>query len=56
MGKLAICDKCKQLYDYKPETKYEGGMAYSTVTCNKCGYTKTITVNHVHYGNDAIKK
>lgn len=56
MGKMAVCDKCKKLYDYVPETKFEGGTTYITVTCNKCGYVKKTNVSHIHYGDDAIKK
>lgn len=56
MGKMAVCDKCKKLYDYVPETKFEGGTTYITVICNKCGYVKKTNVSHIHYGDDAIKK
>lgn len=55
MAKFAVCDKCKKLYEYIPETKYEGGMSYITVTCSHCGYVKTTNSNHIHYGNDGKK-
>ena len=55
MAEYAICDKCKRLYEYKPIVKNEGGNEYTTVTCDKCGYTKTTSRNHVHYGNDGRK-
>lgn len=55
MGKIAVCKNCGELYDYNPRIKYEGGISYTTVTCSKCGYTKTENTNYIHYGNDGIK-
>lgn len=52
MAKYAVCEKCGELYEYNPQTKYEGGTSYSIVTCSHCGYVKTTNRNHVHYGND----
>lgn len=28
MAKYAICEGCKQLVEYNPEHKYEGGISY----------------------------
>lgn len=55
MAKFAICDKCKKLYEYLPETKFEGGTSYTIVKCSKCGHIKTTNLSHVHYGDDKIK-
>lgn len=55
MAKYIICEKCKKLVEYKPETKYEGGTSYSTLICPECGYKKESSINHVHYGMDGIK-
>lgn len=52
MAKYAICAGCKKLIEYKPETKYEGGISYSTLVCPVCGYKKETNINHIHYGND----
>lgn len=54
MAKYAVCKKCGKLYEYKPQTKYEGGTSYSTVTCPHCGNVETTSRNHVHYGNDGL--
>lgn len=54
MAKYAVCEKCGKLYEYNPQTKYEGGTSYSIVTCNHCGHVKTTNKNHVHYGNDGL--
>lgn len=54
MAKYAVCEKCGKLYEYIPQTKYEGGTSYSTVTCPHCGNVKTTSRNHVHYGNDRL--
>lgn len=55
MSRLAVCEKCKKLYEYKPEIRYEGGITYSTVKCEHCGHIKESNKNHIHYGNDEIK-
>lgn len=52
MAQYAICEKCKKLIEYKPESKYEGGTSYVSLKCPYCGYVKTTTTNHVHYGLD----
>lgn len=52
MAKYTICEKCKKLIEYKPETKYEGGTSYFTLVCPICGHVKKSNVNHVHYGQD----
>lgn len=52
MAKYIICDKCKKLIEYITSTKYEGGTSYITTKCPECGYEKTISVNHIHYGED----
>lgn len=52
MAKYTICEGCKKLIEYKPDTKYEGGTSYSTLVCPLCGHTKKTSVNHVHYGQD----
>lgn len=55
MARYIVCEKCNELIEYKPETKYEGGMSYVTLICPLCGYRKDISTNHVHYGNDGKK-
>lgn len=55
MTKYIICDNCKQLIEYSPTYKYEGGTSYITMKCPKCGHEKTSSTNHVHYGNDGKK-
>lgn len=52
MARYAICDKCGKLYEYKPQIKYEGGVSHTTAKCDNCGYIKTTSKNHIHYGND----
>lgn len=52
MARYAICDGCKELVEYKPETKYEGGTSYTIFKCPKCGHVKTTSTSHVHYGMD----
>lgn len=52
MAKYIICEKCKKLIEYKPTSKYEGGMSYTTIKCPECGYEKTTSINHIHYGED----
>lgn len=55
MAKYVICEGCKKLVEYKPETKYEGGMSYTIFTCPECGHVKKTSRNHIHYGNDGLK-
>lgn len=54
MPTLAVCKKCKSLYDYKPVVKYEGGTSYTEVVCPNCGNVIRTNSNHVHYGNDGL--
>ena len=55
MAQYVICDKCKELVEYSPETKYEGGTSYTILTCPHCGYIKKSNRSHIHYGNDGKK-
>lgn len=55
MAEYTICEGCKKLIEYKPETKYEMGTSYIVLKCPFCGYTKTSNKSHVHYGNDGLK-
>lgn len=43
MAKYVICEGCKKLTEYKPETKMEYGNTYTVFTCPLCGYKKTTT-------------
>lgn len=52
MARYIICEKCKELVEYKPEHKYEGGTSYTVFKCPRCGCTKQTNINHVHYGMD----
>lgn len=52
MARYIVCDKCKELVEYKPETKYEEGTFYTIFKCPKCDHVKTTTINYVHYGLD----
>lgn len=52
MAKYIICDNCKKLIEYNPETKYEGGTSYTTIRCPLCGHVKQTSTNHIHYGLD----
>lgn len=52
MASYTMCDKCKEVVKYEPETKYEGGISYTTFICPKCGYVKSTSRNHIHYGLD----
>lgn len=56
MAKYIICGGCGNLIEYKPETKYEGGISYTTLKCPECGHIKKTNVNHIHYGNDGKKQ
>lgn len=50
--RLAVCNKCKKVFEYLPETKYEGGTSYSIVICPHCKNEKKNSTNHIHYGDD----
>ena len=50
--KLAVCSKCKKVFEYTPETKYEGGTSYKTTVCPHCKHEKKESTNHIHYGED----
>lgn len=50
--KYIVCEKCKKVFEYNPQIKHEGGTTYTTITCSKCGYTKTTNTSHIHYGED----
>lgn len=52
MAKYAMCESCKAVVEYNPETKYEGGISYTAFKCPKCGHIKKTNVNHIHYGDD----
>ena len=52
MAKYVMCEKCKKVVEYKPETKYEGGTSFTTFKCPECGHVKITSRNHVHYGQD----
>ena len=56
MASYAVCEKCKEVVEYKPEIKEEGHTTYTEFVCPSCGYVKQTTRSHIHYGNDAIKK
>lgn len=56
MAKYIICENCKKLIEYNPETKIEGGTTYTTLKCPFCGHVKTSSRNHIHYGNDGLGK
>lgn len=55
MTKYTICEGCKKLIEYKPETKYEGGISYTTLKCPLCGHIKQTNTNYIHYGDDGKK-
>lgn len=55
MSRYLICEGCKELVEYNPEIKYEGGTSYTVFKCPKCGYEKKSSINHIHYGNDGKK-
>lgn len=52
MARYVICEGCKKLVEYKPETRIEGGTSYTTFRCPGCGYVKNTSINHIHYGQD----
>lgn len=56
MAQYTICDNCKKLIEYKPETKHEGGISYTTLVCPLCGYIKETNRSHIHYGEDSRNK
>lgn len=55
MSRYIICDNCKELIEYRPDIKYEGGTSYSILKCPLCGHTKETNKSHVHYGLDGKK-
>lgn len=52
MAQYVMCEKCKKVIEYKPETKIEGGISYTTLVCPECGHVKKTSTNHIHYGQD----
>lgn len=52
MAQFIICDNCHKLIEYKPETKYEGSISYTTLKCPICGHIKQTNTSYIHYGND----
>lgn len=55
MAKYVICENCKKMIEYKPESKYMGGISCVTLVCPICGHIKKTSTNHIHYGNDGKK-
>jgi DNA-directed RNA polymerase subunit M/transcription elongation factor TFIIS len=55
MAQYIMCEKCKKVVEYKPETRYEGGISTTIFKCPECGHVKESSVNHIHYGNDGKK-
>lgn len=56
MATYKICKKCNKFIEVKKTVRYEAGTEYIEYICPECGYVDKSTINHVHYGNDAIKK
>lgn len=54
MATYKICKKCKKCVEIKKETQWKSGTEYIEYICPECGYVDKTTINHVHYGNDAI--
>lgn len=52
MARYIMCEKCKEVVEYNPETKYERGMHFTTFKCPSCGHVKSSNRNDVHYGQD----
>lgn len=52
MTRYIICEKCKELIEYNPIVRNEGGTSYSVLKCPKCGYEKTSNRSYIHYGED----
>lgn len=55
MSQYIICEQCKELVEYQPETKHEGGISYIIFRCPECGYIKKVNKSYIHYGNDGLK-
>jgi RNase P subunit RPR2 len=53
--KYVICRNCKKLIEEQVESEVKFGSTILTYTCPECGNTRTVSVNHTHYGDDAIK-
>lgn len=54
MATLKICKGCGKCVEIKKIVKHEFGNEHITYVCPECGHVEETTINHVHYGNDAI--
>lgn len=55
MATFKICKKCNKCVAVEKVIIHEGGMEYIKYICPECKYVDQTTINHVHYGNDALK-
>ena len=57
MATLKICKKkCNKCVEVKKVTLMELGNEIIGYVCPECSYVDKTTINHVHYGNDGLKK
>lgn len=56
MATFKVCKKCNKVVEVKKIVRHEFGNEYIEYVCPTCGYIDKTTINHVHYGNDALKK
>lgn len=55
MATLAVCEKCKNVYNFEPKVTIEGGTQYTVVKCTHCGNEIKRNTSHIHYGEDGKK-
>lgn len=56
MATYKICRGCGKCVEVKKTVRHDFGNEIIEYVCPECGYVDKTTINHVHYGNDAIKK
>lgn len=56
MATYKICRGCGKCVEVKKTVRHEFGNEIIEYVCPECGYVDKTTINHVHYGNDGIRK
>lgn len=56
MALYKICKGCNKCVEIKKVVRHEAGNEHIEYICPECGHVDKTTINHVHYGNDALKR